>query len=41
MSYSIRHIGPAAQDFMATFGYGVDDTHITSTDADGVVHPEN
>ena len=33
---SIRHIGPMAQDFMAAFGYGVNDTHITSTDADGV-----
>jgi len=33
---SVRHIGPMAQDFMAAFGYGVDDTHITSTDMDGV-----
>lgn len=33
---SVRHIGPVAQDFMAAFGYGVDDTHITATDADGV-----
>ncbi len=33
---SVRHIGPVAQDFMATFGYGVDERHITSTDADGV-----
>ena len=33
---SITHIGPVAQDFMEAFGYGVDDTHITSTDADGV-----
>ena len=33
---SIRHIGPMAQDFMAAFGYGVNDTHITATDADGV-----
>ena len=33
---SVRHIGPVAQDFMAAFGYGVNDTHITSTDADGV-----
>ncbi len=33
---SVRHIGPVAQDFMATFGYGVDDTHIMTTDADGV-----
>ena len=29
-------IGPVAQDFMAAFGYGVDDKHITATDADGV-----
>ena len=27
---SIRHIGPMAQDFAAAFGYGVDDTHITT-----------
>ena len=33
---TVRHIGPVAQDFMATFGYGVDPRHITSTDADGV-----
>ena len=33
---SVRHIGPMAQDFMAAFGYGVNDTHITATDADGV-----
>ncbi len=33
---SVRHIGPVAQDFMAAFGYGVNDTHITATDADGV-----
>ncbi len=33
---SVRHIGPVAQDFMAAFGYGVDDTHIMTTDADGV-----
>ena len=33
---SIRHIGPMAQDFKAAFGYGGSDTHITSTDADGV-----
>ena len=32
----IKHIGPVAQDFMATFGYGASDKHITSTDADGV-----
>ncbi len=34
--HSILHIGPVAQDFMATFGYGIDEKHITSTDADGV-----
>ncbi|MDP7640115.1 MAG: tail fiber domain-containing protein, partial [Candidatus Hydrogenedentes bacterium] len=33
---SVRHIGPMAQDFKAAFGYGGSDTHITSTDADGV-----
>ncbi len=33
---SVRHIGPVAQDFMKSFGFGIDDTHITSTDADGV-----
>ena len=33
---SVRHIGPVAQDFMETFGYGLDDKHITATDADGV-----
>jgi hypothetical protein len=32
---SIRHIGPAAQDF-AAFGVGDDDTHITTIDADGI-----
>ena len=32
----INHIGPVAQDFMDTFGYGSSDRHITSTDADGV-----
>lgn len=35
-SSDVRHIGPMAQDFMAVFGYGMDDRHITSTDADGV-----
>jgi len=34
---SVRHIGPVAQDFMAAFGYGKSDKHITATDADGVV----
>jgi len=33
---SVRHIGPMAQDFMAAFGYGKSDKHITATDADGV-----
>ena len=33
---SVRHIGPVAQDFMAAFGYGIDDKYITATDADGV-----
>ena len=33
---SIRHIGPMAQDFYAAFGVGEDDTHISTTDADGV-----
>lgn len=33
---SIRHIGPMAQDFYATFGYGESDTTITTTDIDGV-----
>ena len=33
---SICHIGPVAQDFIETFGYGLDDKHITATDADGV-----
>ncbi|MFP6615324.1 MAG: tail fiber domain-containing protein, partial [Candidatus Hydrogenedentota bacterium] len=32
----VKHIGPVAQDFMASFGYGSSDKHITSTDADGV-----
>jgi len=33
---SIRHIGPMAQDFHATFGVGEDDEHISTVDADGV-----
>jgi hypothetical protein len=33
---SVTHIGPVAQDFMGSFGYGSSDKHITSTDADGV-----
>jgi len=32
----VRHIGPMAQDFRAAFALGIDDTHITSVDADGV-----
>ena len=33
---SIRHIGPVAQDLYAAFGYGADDRHITTVDADGI-----
>ena len=33
---SIRHMGPMAQDFYATFGVGENDTTITTIDADGV-----
>jgi hypothetical protein len=33
---SIRHIGPTAQDFRATFGLGYNDTSISTVDADGV-----
>ena len=33
---SIRHLGPMAQDFHASFGLGEDDRHISSTDADGI-----
>lgn len=32
----IRHIGPMAQDFKATFGVGESDTGIATVDADGV-----
>jgi hypothetical protein len=32
----VRHIGPTAQDFRATFGYGEDSRYISSVDADGV-----
>lgn len=32
----IRHIGPVAQDFHATFGLGRDDVSIGTVDADGV-----
>ena len=33
---SIRHIGPMAQDFKASFAVGEDDRHISTSDADGV-----
>jgi Flp pilus assembly pilin Flp len=33
---SVRHIGPMAQDFRASFGVGEDDTHINLVDANGV-----
>lgn len=33
---SIRHMGPAAQDFYAAFGLGEDKRHISTVDADGV-----
>ncbi len=33
---SIRHLGPMAQDFLAAFGLGSDDKHISTVDADGV-----
>jgi hypothetical protein len=32
----IRHIGPMAQEFYAAFGFGEKETHIGSSDADGV-----
>jgi len=32
----VRHVGPMAQDFYATFGVGDDDHHIASIDEDGV-----
>jgi len=35
-SPSIRHIGPTAQDFKASFDLGEDDRHIAAIDADGV-----
>jgi len=35
-SESVRHIGPTAQDFHATFNVGEDDQHIATVDADGV-----
>jgi len=33
---SIRHMGPVAQDFYATFGLGQDERHTASLDASGV-----
>jgi len=33
---SVRHVGPMAQDFHATFGLGGDDKSITTVDANGV-----
>jgi hypothetical protein len=33
----IRHMGPMAQDFFATFGLGESDTTITTIDPDGVL----
>lgn len=33
---SIRHIGPTAQDFYAAFGFGDDNTHISTIDPDGI-----
>jgi hypothetical protein len=33
---SVRHIGPMAQDFSATFGVGADDRHIHPIDGQGV-----
>jgi hypothetical protein len=32
----VRHMGPVAQDFYATFGLGLDDRHIAPADAAGV-----
>jgi hypothetical protein len=33
---AIRHIGPMAQDIYALFGYGEDERHISTVDADGI-----
>jgi len=33
---SISHIGPMAQDFMAAFGYGLDERYLSTLDMDGV-----
>ncbi len=35
-STDVKHIGPMAQDFHAAFGLGESDTHINSSDIDGV-----
>ncbi|MGZ4057082.1 MAG: tail fiber domain-containing protein [Bacteroidia bacterium] len=35
-SADIRHIGPMAQDFYKSFGFGESDTTITSVDIDGI-----
>ena len=32
----VRHLGPMAQDFYASFNVGMDDKHISMVDADGV-----
>jgi len=32
----INHIGPMAQDFYSSFGFGEDDQHISTVDADGI-----
>ena len=34
---TVRHLGPMAQDFAATFGLGDDDKRINMVDANGVV----
>jgi len=34
---TVRHLGPMAQDFAATFGLGADDRVINMVDANGVV----
>jgi hypothetical protein len=36
-SAQVRHLGPMAQDFAATFGLGDDDRRINVVDANGVV----
>lgn len=33
---AVRHLGPSAQEFAATFGLGANDTTISTVDADGV-----